>query len=87
MFATRHQSIRTPRRNRALYLVLAAIAVLAARVLPACGIDSCSSLLTMTSVHANMPCCALDSSIAPRDFGRPHTTAFAGSLIHLQHAA
>jgi hypothetical protein len=77
---TRHQLTRTSRRNRAPFLVLATIAVLAAGVLPTCRVNDCSSMPTIASVHVNMPCCALDTSIAPRDFDRPHAAAFAGSL-------
>ncbi len=81
MSDTRQHLTRTSRRNRAqVLLVLAAIAVLAAGILPTCRVKCCSSMMTMASVHHNMPCCAPDRSIAPRDFDRPtHTEAFAGA--------
>ncbi len=77
---TRQQLTRTSRLNRAPFLVLATIAVLAAGVLPTCRVNCCSSMPTIASVHVNLPCCAFDTSIAPRDFDRPHAAAFAGSL-------
>ena len=63
---THTQPGRTPRRLRASLILLAAIAVLGAGILPVCAAGCCVSGRAGTSLHANMPCCS-GSSIAPRD--------------------
>ena len=80
MSSPRTQSARTPRRNRAPLILLVAIAVLAAGVLPVCASNCCARPSAIASLHANMPCCT-GSSIAPRDYVRSiQPTTLAGPL-------
>ena len=71
-------------RFRKTLLVLAAIAVFAAGVLPACVPALCCPVSTAApSVHAEMPCCAPSATFVPRDDTRqqPATVASATSLL------
>ena len=66
---------------------LALIVVLASAILPACG-GICCPKAPDASMHAQMPCCAGESSMAPRDNSatQPATLARAATTIALTTA-
>ena len=55
------------RRTHALILAIAATTALAAGALPACVAGLCCPVADAPSIHAQMPCCESETSIAPRD--------------------
>jgi len=79
------------RNIRRVLPLLAAVAVFAAGVLPAClpGM-CCPAAPAMASMHAEMPCCATSDAVAPRDDARqePATSTVSTSLLpHVAVAA
>src|SRR6185436_7836102 len=70
----------TLRRIGAPHLALAAIAVFAAGVLPACVPGMCCPVSpSVPTVHAQMPCCAPSDTFVPKDDTRQQPASFAGS--------
>lgn len=61
--------------------VLMLAVVLSAGVLPACIPGVCCPVVSSaaSAIHAQMPCCAVPSSIAPRDLSRVQPATLAGS--------
>lgn len=79
-------------------LALAALAVLVAAVLPACGIEGCCAKDAETSLHAQMPCCdevtvaasdtvhVLPAAATVAAIELPDATAFAPAPAPAVHA-
>jgi hypothetical protein len=62
-------------------VLLAALIVFAAAVLPACG-GLCCTAADEAAMHAAMPCCAAESSLAPTDARPiPPATTLATSAL------
>lgn len=68
--------------------MLAAVAVFAAGVLPACVPGMCCPAAPeVPSMHAEMPCCATSDAVAPRDDTREQPAASTISISLLPHSA
>ena len=75
------------RRLRALSLALAVTTLLAAGLLPACIPGLCCPINDAPTVHAQMPCCQGESSIASREPLRVRPATFASNAPSPQSAA
>jgi hypothetical protein len=69
-------------RSRVIALTLSIFVVLVA-TLPACGGICCPPSPAATSLHAQMPCCSSQTSVAPRPAIRVQPGTFAGSSTSL----
>ncbi|HUP61937.1 MAG TPA: hypothetical protein VNA69_16135 [Thermoanaerobaculia bacterium] len=75
---------RSQQTVKGLHITLIIATVLAAGVLPACVPGVCCAVLPDAStIHAQMPCCAMTNSFAPRDAMRLQPATFAGSTSPL----
>lgn len=62
---------------RRVFVIFAALTLLAAGTLPACLAGFCCAMPAEASIHANMPCCADDEAMAPRESKPAPAVTFA----------